>query len=91
MFQIWFGNEKLRVNGMGSCRKAERSCRERNLVYIYDIVLMVFLGGKSTGTVNEITQPSAFQKRKKIRKRALKPVCTLPLHYSFIIAFFDNK
>lgn len=59
MFQTRFGNEKLRVNGMGSCSKAGGSCRERNSVYIYDIVLMVFLGGKSTETVNEIMQPSA--------------------------------
>lgn len=59
MFQTRCGNEKLRVNGMGSLSKAGGSCRERDLVYIYDIVLMVFLGRKSTGTVNEITQPSA--------------------------------
>lgn len=51
MFQTRCGNEKLRVNGMGSLSKAGGS--------IYDIVLMVFLVRKSTGTVNEITQPSA--------------------------------
>lgn len=81
MFQTRFGNEKLRVNGMGSLSKAGGSCRERDLVYIYDIVLMVFLGRKSTGTVNEITQPSApppHPLKKKTRKCALKPLCTLP-------------
>lgn len=80
MFQTRFGNEKLRVNGMGSLSKAGGSCRERDLVYIYDIVLMVFLGRKSTGTVNEITQPSAPPPpfKKKTRKCALKPLCTLP-------------
>lgn len=81
MFQTRFGNEKLRVNGMGSLSKAGGSCRQRNLVYIYDIVLMVFLGRKSTGTVNEITQPSApppHPFKKKTRKCALKPLCTLP-------------
>lgn len=80
MFQTRFGNEKLRVNGMGSLSKAGGSCRQRNLVYIYDIVLMVFLGRKSTGTVNEITQPSAppYPFKKKTRKCALKPLCTLP-------------
>lgn len=76
MFQTRFGNEKLRVNGMGSLSKAGGSCRQRNLVYIYDIVLMVFLGRKSTGTVNEITQPSAppppFKKKdKKMRIKAI--------------------
>lgn len=81
MFQTRFGNEKLRVNGMGSLSKAGGSCRERDLVYIYDIVLMVFLGRKSTGTVDEITQPSApppHPFKKKTRKCALKPLCTLP-------------
>lgn len=82
MFQTRFGNEKLRVNGMGSLSKAGGSCRQRNLVYIYDIVLMVFLGRKSTGTVNEITQPSAppppHSLKKKTRKCALKPLCTFP-------------
>lgn len=82
MFQTRCGNEKLRVNGMGSLSKAGGSCRQRNLVYIYDIVLMVFLGRKSTGTVNEITQPSAppppYPFKKKTRKCALKPLCTLP-------------
>lgn len=80
MFQTRFGNEKLRVNGMGSLSKAGGSCRERDLVYIYDIVLMVFLARKSTGTVNEITQPSApppHPFKKKTRKCALKPLCTL--------------
>lgn len=76
MFQTRCGNEKLRVNGMGSLSKAGGSCRQRNLVYIYDIVLMVFLGRKSTGTVNEITQPSApppipLKKDKKMRIKAI--------------------
>lgn len=77
---------------MGSLSKAGGSYRQRNLVYIYDIVLMVFLGRKSTGTVNEITQPSApppIPLKKKTRKCALKPLCTLPWNYSFKIALFD--
>lgn len=39
---------------MGSFSKVGGSCCEWDLVYIYDIVLMVFLGRKFIGIVNEI-------------------------------------
>lgn len=83
MFQTRFGNEKLRVNGMGSLSKAGGSCRQRNLVYIYDIVLMVFLGRKSTGTVNEITQPSAPPPLKKDKKMRIKAIVYFTLKLQF--------